>query len=192
MSRTFTRRHGANASSGRPASLSRLATLDRLATGSGCADSGTAGHAPGHKRHVPAHLSGTGRDRYLLPVPMSRSGEHLRIAKYRKAVVHIPRTRYGGFTPTSVLCQGRCRILARGGAPTVCIGSPAARSSGACGLASPVVPGAASLLAVRVSTRSDMTADAMAMAKAIADRIRAVRFWLSIVRPPRNGSIARG
>jgi len=50
------------------------------------------------------------------------------------------------------------------------------------------------LLALRVFTRSIVTVDAaaMAMAKATADRTKAVRFWSSIMRPPRNGSIARG
>lgn len=90
-----------------------------------------------------------------------------------------------------VLGQRRCQILALGGPPSVCIGSPAARSSGWCGLARPTVPGGASLLAVRVSRRSDVIADPMAMARAIADRTKAARFG-SIIGPPRNGSIVPG
>lgn len=93
-----------------------------------------------------------------------------------------------------VFGQGCCRLLALDGAPVVCIGSPGARSSGGWGLASPTVPGGASLLAVRVLTRSNVTVDAttMAMANATAARAKAARSFGSIARPPRDGTIVRG
>src|SRR5215468_7315321 len=58
-------------------------------------------------------------------------------------------------------------------------GWPGARSSGACGLARPVVPGGVLLLAVLVSTRSSVVADAARTATitAIAKSTIAVR-WL--------------
>jgi hypothetical protein len=57
------------------------------------------------------------------------------------------------------------------------IGSPGARSSGARGFASPVVPGGASLLTLWVSTRSNVATDAIriAMVIATANRINFVR-----------------
>src|SRR3954467_10698050 len=88
--------------------------------------------------------------------------------------------------------HGRPRILALDGPPTVWIGSPAARSSGGCGLASPTVPGTASLLAACMVTRSIVIVATMATGRAIALKTRVIRFWSSIVRPPRNGSVARG
>lgn len=110
------------------------------------------------------------------------------------------RVREGGglieCTGTVILAfgQGRWRLLTFDGVPVVRSGSPAARSSGGCGLASPVVPGGVSVLAVRVLTCSIVTVDAttMATARAIALKTKVVRFWSSIVRPPRNGSVARG
>jgi len=90
----------------------------------------------------------------------------------------------------------RCRAL-EGGYRSFSIGSPGARSSCGWGFASPVVPGAASLLTFCVLTCSNVVTEATTTttASATANKISAVR-CLFMDKPPRAtpasvGSVVR-